>query len=164
MNLKIFILPSLPPFFCRKEWKACSNFWECWVLSRWRNTRIQAARIQNHGHFRHFNMICSNFPTLPTPRGVHVDVQSLHLIPCPPTSGITSIAALAKAGCLQLEIIYANKLFTLIRWTWGQLQWYYTLYINIARYICGPVILNFALPFYNLWRKNAWTDQCMVSL
>ena len=42
-----------------KEWKARSNIWEFWVLSRWRSTQTQAPRIQNRGRFRG-----SNFPTL----------------------------------------------------------------------------------------------------
>ena len=34
-----------------------SSFWEFWVLSRWRNTRIQAPRIQYLVRFRRFDTV-----------------------------------------------------------------------------------------------------------
>ena len=52
-----------------------SSFWEFWVLSRWRNTRIQAPRIQYPVRFRRFDIVqtswsrgqhlCSKFANIP---------------------------------------------------------------------------------------------------
>ena len=52
------------------------DFWEFWVLSRWRNIRIQAPRIQNPVCFRHFSKLFK----LPDP-GANINVQSLLKFP-----------------------------------------------------------------------------------
>ena len=45
-----------------KEWKARSNIWEFWVLSRWRSTQTQAPRIQNRGRFRRSIIVQTSRP------------------------------------------------------------------------------------------------------
>ena len=78
------------------------GFLEFWVLSRWRNTRIQAPRIQNPGRFRRFSTVqtsrsrgqhlCSKFAKIP-----HVGCARMFKVPTsscgPPSSGITLIGA-----------------------------------------------------------------------
>ena len=58
MYLKGFVLRFVLPFYCnRKSWKACGNFWEFWVFSRWPNVPVQALHIQKPSCFRCFNII-----------------------------------------------------------------------------------------------------------
>ena len=76
MNLKRFILPFVPPFYSWKEGKACSNFWEFWVRSRWHNSRMQAPTFKTVVAF----VFLLTLFKLPDP-GANIYVQSLLKFP-----------------------------------------------------------------------------------
>ena len=98
------------------------SFCECWVLSRWRNTRIQASHIQypvrsccfdivqtSRSRGQHF---CSKFAKIP-----HLGCPRTFKVPTPtcfppPPSGITLIAALVTPSEIVSSV--TTSLFDLI--------------------------------------------------
>ena len=105
--LKGFVLRFVLPFYCNgKSWKACGNFWEFWVFSRWPNVPVQALHIQNPSCFCCFNIIqmstlwpaFSNIPKIPHMGWAKSSKFPPHPVPHPPPlpSGIRLTGALRQ--------------------------------------------------------------------